>query len=114
MFLWSWYIDPLYVWIFVITLVISIATQGYLSSTYRKWSHTKNSAALNGLQVGQLILQRTRLGVVGTQPAAPVETPEIKKLADLHDQGILTAEEFNAKKAQIQDRQKDVVVSRIK
>ena len=114
MFLWSWYIDPLYLWIFVITLVISIATQGYLSSTYRKWSHTKNSAGLNGLQVGQLILQRTRLGVVATQPAAPLETPEIKKLAQLRDQGILTEAEFNAKKAQIQGKQKDVVVSRIK
>ena len=114
MFLWSWYIDPLYVWVFVITLLISIATQAYLSSTYAKWSRAKNSAGLNGLQVGQRIIQKTHLGVVETQPAAPVETPELRKLADLRDQGILTEAEFNAKQAQIQGKQKDVVVSRIK
>jgi hypothetical protein len=37
-------------------------------------------------------------------PAAPAEDPsiaEIQKLADLHAQGILTDEEFSAKKAQI-------------
>jgi Zn-dependent membrane protease YugP len=114
MFLWSWYIDPLYLWIFVITLVISIATQGYLRSTYGKWSRAKNSAGLNGLQVGKVIIQQTHLGVVSNQPSAPVETPELKKLAQLRDQGIVTEEEFNAKKAQIQGQQKDMVISRIK
>jgi Zn-dependent membrane protease YugP len=114
MFLWSWYIDPLYLWIFVITLVISIATQAYLRSTYSKWSHAKNSAGLNGIQVGQRIIQQTHLGVVSNQPSVPVETPELKKLAQLRDQGIVTEEEFNAKKAQIQDQQKDVFVSQIK
>ena len=37
-------------------------------------------------------------------PAAPAEDPsiaELQKLADLHNQGILTDEEFAAKKAQI-------------
>jgi hypothetical protein len=37
-------------------------------------------------------------------PAAPAEDPsiaELQKLADLHAQGILTDEEFSAKKAQI-------------
>ena len=37
-------------------------------------------------------------------PAAPAEDPsiaELQKLADLHSQGILTDEEFSAKKAQI-------------
>ena len=37
-------------------------------------------------------------------PAAPAEDPsiaELEKLAQLHNQGILTDEEFSAKKAQI-------------
>jgi hypothetical protein len=36
-------------------------------------------------------------------PAAPAEDPieQLKKLADLHDQGILTDEEFAAQKAKI-------------
>jgi hypothetical protein len=37
-------------------------------------------------------------------PAAPAEDPsiaELQKLAELHNQGILTDEEFSAKKAQI-------------
>lgn len=114
MFLWSWYIDPLHLWIFVITLLISIATQVYLRSTYGKWSHTKNSAGLNGIQVGKRIIQQTHLGIVSTQASAQVETPELRKLAQLRDQGIVTEEEFNAKKAQIQAKQQDVVVSRIK
>jgi Zn-dependent membrane protease YugP len=114
MFLWSWYIDPLYLWIFVITLVISIATQAYLRSTYAKWSRAKNSAGLNGIQVGKVILQQTRLGATGTQASTPVATPELRKLAALRDQGIVTAAEFNAKKAQIEGKQKNVVVSKIK
>jgi hypothetical protein len=36
------------------------------------------------------------------QPAAPADpTEELKKLAELHEQGILTDEEFAAKKKQI-------------
>jgi Zn-dependent membrane protease YugP len=114
MFLGSWYIDPLYLWIFVITLVISIATQAYLRSVYKKWSNVKNSASLNGIQVGQQIIQQTRLGVVSRPASVPVETPELRKLADLRDKGILTAEEFNAKKDQIQQADHDVLVSQIK
>jgi len=34
-------------------------------------------------------------------PAAPTEADELTKLAELHAQGILTDEEFAAKKAQI-------------
>jgi Zn-dependent membrane protease YugP len=114
MFLYNWYIDPLYLWVFVLTLVISIATQAYLRSTYGKWSHTKNSAGLNGIQVGKRIIQQTRLGVLSQADSATVEPPELIKLADLRDKGIVTADEFNAKKAQIQQKQQDVVVSRIK
>jgi len=39
-------------------------------------------------------------------PAAPVDDPaeQLKKLADLHDSGLLTDEEFAAKRAAIVDR----------
>jgi Zn-dependent membrane protease YugP len=114
MFLWNWYFDPLYLWIFFITLIISIATQAYLRSAYGRWSNVKNSASLNGIQVGQRIIQQTRLGVVSKAPSAPVETSELRKLADLRDKVIITADEFDAKKEQIQQKQSDVVVSRIK
>jgi len=85
MFLYNWYIDPLYLWVFVITLVISIATQAYLRSTYGKWSHTKNSAGLNGIQVGKRIIQQTRLGVLSQaqcqESANPTKTTGCGSLA---------------------------------
>jgi hypothetical protein len=34
---------------------------------------------------------------------APSEQTELEKLADLHDQGILTDEEYQAKKDQLED-----------
>ena len=82
MMLWGWHIDPVYLWIFVITLLISIVAQTMVSSAYRKWSGIKNGAGLTGGQVGQRIIQRTRLGVDREAPVH-VETPELKKLADL-------------------------------
>jgi hypothetical protein len=36
------------------------------------------------------------------QPAAPVEQTELEKLADLRDSGVLTEEEYQAKKAQLE------------
>ena len=113
MYMWSWYIDPVYFLILIITLVISIAAQAYLKSTYGKWSRTKNSSGLNGIQVGQVIIQQTHLGIVSTQAPTPVETPELRKLAQLRDQGLVTEAEYNAKETQIQGEQRDVVVSKI-
>ena len=77
MMFWGWHIDPIYLWILVITLLISVVAQAMVSSAYRKWSGVKNSAGLNGGQVGGRIVQRTRLGVDGEAPVR-VETPELK------------------------------------
>ena len=41
---WGWYIDPIYLMIFVVTFLISIGAQIMVSSAYRKWSAVKNSA----------------------------------------------------------------------
>lgn len=56
------YLDPLYLVIFVVTLVISLAAQMYIKSAYGKWSKVANSHNLTGLQVGQELLRDTGLG----------------------------------------------------
>lgn len=56
------YLDPLYLVILFATLIISIGTQFYISSTYKKYSQIRNSMGLTGPQVGKLIVERTRLG----------------------------------------------------
>ncbi len=109
---WGWYIDPVYFMIFVITLLISIGAQTMVSSAYRKWSAVKNSAGLTGGQIGQRIIQRTGLGVDRNAPVR-VETPELTKLADLRDKGIVTQEEYQAKRKQLVEAQGNVVVSHI-
>ncbi len=56
------YMDPLYLMIFAVTLVISLAAQMYIKSAYGKWSKVPNSQNLTGLQVGQVLLHNTDLG----------------------------------------------------
>mgnify|MGYP001423392280 CR=1 FL=1 len=56
------FFDPLYLLIFVVTLVISLAAQMYIKSAYGKWSKVANSHNLTGLQVGQELLRGTDLG----------------------------------------------------
>lgn len=93
------YIDPTYLLIFFITLAISIAAQVFMSSTYKKWNQVRNGADLNGTEAGYAIVNRTGLG--GGRPVAvsTIETAELKKLAQLRDQGLVTEEEFQAKRA---------------
>jgi len=56
------YLDPLYLVVFVVTLVVSLAAQMYIKSAYGKWSKVANSHNLTGLQVGQELLRDTGLG----------------------------------------------------
>jgi Zn-dependent membrane protease YugP len=56
------FIDPLYLLIFGVTMVISLAAQMYIKSAYGKWSKVANSHNLTGLQVGQELLRDTDLG----------------------------------------------------
>lgn len=56
------YFDPLYLLLFVVTLAISMGAQSYVTSTYRKYSKVRNTTGLTGLQVGEQIIRRTRLG----------------------------------------------------
>jgi Zn-dependent membrane protease YugP len=56
------YLDPLYLLIFLATLVISMSAQFFVTSTYRKYSQVRNNLGLTGLEVGEQIVRRTRLG----------------------------------------------------
>jgi hypothetical protein len=56
------YLDPLYLLIFGVTMVISLAAQMYIKSAYGKWSQVPNSRSMTGLQVGQQLLAGTDLG----------------------------------------------------
>lgn len=61
MFFGYWYIDPVYMWVFTITLVISLAAQIYIKSAYAKWSKRKNSSGLTGEEVAQVLFEKTDL-----------------------------------------------------
>jgi len=95
---YGFYIDPLYLLIFFITLGISIAAQVFMSSTYRKWSQVRNGSDLSGTEVGYAIVNRTGLGGGRPVSVSPIETPDLKKLAQLRDQGLVTEQEYQAKR----------------
>jgi len=59
MFLW---IDPLYLVLFIVTLVISGAAQLYIKSTFNKWNGVRNSSGLAGVQVGQRLVSEVDFG----------------------------------------------------
>jgi uncharacterized protein len=62
MLLWGLYVDPLYIVLFVVTLVISGASQLYIRSTFTKWNSVANGAGLSGAQVGEQLVMRARFG----------------------------------------------------
>ena len=97
----GFYIDPLYLFIFFITLAISIAAQVFMSSTFKKWNQIRNGPDLNGTETGYAIVNRTGLG--GGKPVAvsAIETPELRKLAELRDKEVITEGEYQAKRGQI-------------
>ena len=49
-------IDPLYLLLFIVTLVISGGAQLYIRSTFSRWSQVPNSAGLPGADVGQRLV----------------------------------------------------------
>ena len=56
------YLDPGYLLLMIVTLVISGGAQLYVNSAYKKWSDVRNGMGMTGLQVGQAIVDRTSLG----------------------------------------------------
>ncbi len=56
------FFDTTYLWYVLIpTLALSLGVQLYLKATVSKWSNTRNSQGLTGIQVGQILFQRTSL-----------------------------------------------------
>lgn len=103
------YIDPIYLLVFFITLAISIAAQVFMRSTYNKWNQVRNGPDLSGTEAGFAIVNRTGLGGGQPVPVRMVVTRELQKLAELRDKGVITGEEFLAKKGQIKAPQIDDV-----
>lgn len=103
MFMFGWYIDPLYLAVFFVTMLISLAAQLFVSSQYRKWSAVRNGSDLSGTEVGYAIVNRTALGG-GHEPNFEAESSEMRQLARLRQQGIITDEEYQAKLRQNRER----------
>lgn len=62
MFLWGLWIDPLYIVLFIATLVISGAAQLFIRSQFGKYSAIRNASGLSGAQVGQRIVDNVDFG----------------------------------------------------
>ncbi len=91
-------IDPLYLWVFLITILISIAAQLFINSQYNKWSQVRNGPDLSGTQVGYAIVNRTYLGEGHSVESAPADSAEVRKLDGLRRKGIITDESSRPKK----------------
>ena len=63
-------LDPFYLLLMLVTLVISGGAQLYVTSTYKKWSNVRNGPGMTGMQVGQAIVDRTPLGDFVNAPQA--------------------------------------------
>jgi Zn-dependent membrane protease YugP len=62
MLLWGFYIDPLYIVLFIVTLIISGASQVYIKSTFGKWGRVQNGLGLSGVQVGERLVSGVSFG----------------------------------------------------
>ena len=59
------FFDPSYLlFVFIPTLLISLAAQAYVRSAYSKWSQVRNTSGLTGAQVAQRIISTANLGNV--------------------------------------------------
>jgi Zn-dependent membrane protease YugP len=101
MSIWGLYIDPLYLFIFILTIIISLVTQLYIRNAYKKWSTVRNSENLNGAQVGNRIINRSSLYNFNRDPGVQVDSIELRKLRGLVDKDILSEGEYQAKAEQL-------------
>lgn len=58
------YFDPQWLLLMGISVVLGAATQAYIRSTYRKWSHVPVASGMSGAQVARRILDSSGLGSV--------------------------------------------------
>lgn len=62
-----WYIDPLYLWLILLTMLISGGVQLYLQSTFKRWGSVKSSSGQTGTQVAQTIFTHTNVKAIPVQ-----------------------------------------------
>ena len=97
-----------YIWIFLITILISGAAQLYVRSAYKKWGKIANGAGVTGIEAGYAIVNRFDLG----GGALEIDVPELRKLKELQKQGAITQQEYEAKAEQVNAQAKDTAVNR--
>ena len=94
-------VDPVWIAVFFISLIIAIVAQVFIKAQYGKWSQVRNGPDLSGLEAGFALVNRTHLGGGDAAKISPPESAELRKLRDLQNKGIITEEEYEAKKRQI-------------
>lgn len=55
------YLDPQYLLLMIVTIALGLATQGYIKSTFRKWSHVPLTSGRPGVDVARRILDSAGL-----------------------------------------------------
>lgn len=69
------FFDSTYFWyVFIPTMVLSLAVQLYLKRTFGKWSQVENGADLTGLQVADQLFRSTSLAAIPVVPTQGVLT----------------------------------------
>jgi len=64
------YIDPTYMYVFFITLAISVGVQLYLKSSFNKWSKVENGSGITGKDAADIIFMRTSLDKIPLEAVA--------------------------------------------
>jgi hypothetical protein len=68
------FLDPLYLGLIVVVVLISGGAQLYIRSTYGKWSRVPNAARLSGGQIAEYLRTHARFGdVPGTQAIGEIK-----------------------------------------
>ena len=62
--------DPTYLMLVLVSLVLGLATQGYINSTYRKWSQVRSDSGASGAEIARRMLNEEGCGSVGIRPCA--------------------------------------------
>ena len=104
----GFFLDPLYLLIFLVTILISGAAQLYVRSAYNKWGKVPNGAGLSGIEAGYAIVNRTDLGGSGLG----IEVPELRRLKELQGKGVIGEQEYKAESRRIYAQAGDTAVNR--
>lgn len=56
-----------FIYVFIPTMLLSLGVQLYLRSAYSKWSKVRNSNNLTGMQIGEVLFNRTSLADIPLQ-----------------------------------------------